>query len=56
MANVPKAYLQVPTSCSNDWAALGPANAVIMYGDEVKAKARPLFRRLVESTATMTYA
>ena len=56
MANVPKAHLQLPTSCSNAWAALGPANAVIMYGDEVKAKAMPLFLRLVESTATITYA
>jgi hypothetical protein len=54
MAKVPKAHLQLPTSRWNASAAFGPANAVIMYGEEVKAKAIPLFLRLVESTATIT--
>lgn len=54
MANVPKAHRQVPTFSWKDSAALGPAKAVIMYGDEVNAKAIPRFLRLVVSTATIT--
>jgi hypothetical protein len=54
MAKVPNAHLQLPTLSSNAWAARGPAKAVIMYGDEVKAKAMPRFLRLVVSTATIT--
>lgn len=54
MAKVPKAQRQLPTFSSKAWADLGPAKAVIMYGDEVKAKARPRFFKLVVSTATMT--
>ena len=54
MAKVPNAHLQLPTLSSKAWAALGPAKAVIMYGDDVKAKAMPRFLRLVVSTATIT--
>lgn len=56
MANVPNAHLQVPMFNWKDSAAFGPAKAVIMYGDDVKANAIPRFLRLVVSTATITYA
>jgi hypothetical protein len=56
MAKVPKAQRQLPILSSKAWAALGPAKAVIMYGEDVKAKARPRFLKLVVSTATITYA
>jgi hypothetical protein len=56
IAKVPKAQRQLPTLSSKAWAALGPAKAVIIYGEEVKAKASPRFLRLVVSTATITYA
>lgn len=54
MAKVPNAHLQLPTLSSKAWAARGPAKAVIMYGEDVKAKAMPRFLRLVVSTATIT--
>jgi hypothetical protein len=56
IAKVPKAHLQLPTLSSNACAALGPAKAVTIYGEEVKVKASPRFFKLVVSTATITYA
>lgn len=50
IANEPKPQRQL-TLNRKPSAALGPAKAVIMYGDEVKAKARPRFLRLVTSAA-----
>lgn len=42
MATRPYAHLQLDSW--NCWERGDPENAVIIYGDEVKAKARPRFR------------
>jgi len=56
MAKIPKPQRQLSTLIKNDSAAFEPANAVIMYGEDVKANAIPRFRKDVTSaarTATM---
>jgi hypothetical protein len=51
MAKMPKPQRQLSTVSKKDSAAFEPANAVIMYGEEVKANARPRFLKDVTSAA-----
>jgi hypothetical protein len=51
MAKQPKPHRQL-TCSRNASAALDPANAVIMYGEDVNANARPRFFSDVESAAS----
>lgn len=52
MAKQPNPHLQLIFSKKSS-AALGPAKAVIMYGEDVKAKARPRFFSL-DASAVIT--
>jgi len=51
IAKLPKPQRQFWTSERKDSAALDPANAVIIYGDDVNAKPMPRLRRDVTSAA-----
>lgn len=51
IAKLPNPQRQFPTFKRNASAAFDPANAVIMYGDEVNANAMPRLRRDVTSAA-----
>lgn len=53
MAKAPNPHRQ-STCFKKPSAAFDPANAVIMYGDEVNANANPRFLRFVASAARTT--
>lgn len=55
MEKLPKPHCQLAFSRKAS-AAAGPAKAVIMYALEVKAKARPRFRRSEASMAKTSMA
>lgn len=51
MAKIPKPQRQLLTCIRKDSAAFDPANAVIIYGEEVNANAIPRFLKDVTSAA-----
>jgi hypothetical protein len=51
IAKIPKPQRQLFTLIRNDSAALEPAKAVIMYGEDVNANAMPRFLKDVTSAA-----